>query len=197
MSSYHHGNLREALIETGIQYVSENGEATLSLRKISAACGVSHAAAYSHFADKEALLGAMRDHVTAQFTETLEQTAERHKAQPDMMNHLGRSYVEFFARNPHYFVFLFYRMGATVDLDHLDFKENYPPFEIFKTIALTVLSGHGSPPGDHPQGLLAMWSVVHGLAGIAAISGVRYSGDWGELTARVLSENTLIKEIHC
>ena len=76
MSSYHHGNLREALIETGIQYVSNNGEATLSLRKISTACGVSHTAAYSHFADKEALLCAMRGHVTAQFTETLVQTAE-------------------------------------------------------------------------------------------------------------------------
>ena len=194
MSSYHHGNLREALIETGIQYVSNNGEATLSLRKISAACGVSHTAAYSHFTDKEALLSAMRDHVTAQFTETLAQTADRHKAQPDLMDQLGMSYVEFFVRNPHYFVFLFYRIGATVNLDCLDFHENYQPFEIFKTIALTVLNEHEVPAEEHLQALLAMWSIVHGLAGIAAIGGVQYSDDWGTLTARILSENTISNE---
>jgi AcrR family transcriptional regulator len=193
MSSYHHGNLREALIETGIRYVSDNGEESLSLRRISAACGVSHAAAYSHFADKNALLGAMRDYVTAQFTNVLEQTVQLHKTQPDMITHLGRSYVEFFAQSPHYFVFLFYRMDATIDLDHLEFSENYPPFELFKTITFTILNRLGLPVEGHLQALLAMWAAVHGLAAIAATGAVKYSGDWGAMTTHILSENILIK----
>jgi AcrR family transcriptional regulator len=193
MSSYHHGNLREALIEAGIKCMSDNGEAGLSLRKISAACGVSHAAAYSHFADKNALLNAMSDHVTVQFTEALERTVRQHKTKPDMVAHLGRSYVEFFAQNPHYFVFLFYRMNATVNLDDLEFIENYAPFELFKTIAVGVFQKLGLSEEKSLQTLLAMWSAVHGLASIAVMDGVRYSGDWGTLAAEILTENICIQ----
>ena len=59
--TYHHKNLRNALIETGIQLVSTEGVNAFSLRKVAAACGVSHAAPYSHFQNKEELLEAM-DH---------------------------------------------------------------------------------------------------------------------------------------
>jgi len=193
MSSYHHGNLREALIETGIKYMSDNGEMGLSLRKISAACGVSHAAAYSHFADKNALLDAMRDHVTAQFMEVLERTALQHKTEPHMVAYLGRSYVEFFAQNPHYFVFLFYRMSTIVNLDDLTFCENCPPFELFKTIVVNVFQKLCLPEKKHLQTLLAMWASVHGLASIAAMGCIRYGGDWGALTSDILTENICIQ----
>ena len=51
--TYHHKDLRNALIETGIQLVSTEGVNAFSLRKVAAACGVSHAAPYSHFQNKE------------------------------------------------------------------------------------------------------------------------------------------------
>ena len=53
--TYHHKDLRNALIETGIQLVSTEGVNAFSLRKVAAACGVSHAAPYSHFQNKEEL----------------------------------------------------------------------------------------------------------------------------------------------
>ena len=56
--TYHHKDLRNALIETGIQLVSTEGVNAFSLRKVAAACGVSHAAPYSHFQNKEELLEA-------------------------------------------------------------------------------------------------------------------------------------------
>ena len=59
--TYHHKDLRNALIEAGIQLVSTEGVNAFSLRKVAAACGVSHAAPYSHFQNKEELLEAM-DH---------------------------------------------------------------------------------------------------------------------------------------
>ena len=52
-NSYHHGNLKNALIEAGIEMVNEGGTASLSLRKVAAKCGVSNAAPYAHFAGKE------------------------------------------------------------------------------------------------------------------------------------------------
>lgn len=58
--SYHHKDLRKALIETGIELVSKEGVSAFSLRKVAAACGVSHAAPYSHFQNKEELLKESR-----------------------------------------------------------------------------------------------------------------------------------------
>ena len=47
--SYHHGNLREELIEKGIEMINEAGEEKLSLRKVAKMCGVSNAAPYTYF----------------------------------------------------------------------------------------------------------------------------------------------------
>ena len=73
--NYHHGDLRNALIEAGIKIINENGEDALSLRKVAAACGVSHAAPYAHFPDKESLLSAIKETVTNDFLSELEKAA--------------------------------------------------------------------------------------------------------------------------
>ena len=70
--TYHHKDLRNALIETGIQIVGTEGVNAFSLRKVAAACGVSHAAPYSHFQSKEQLLEAMQLFITDKFSEQLE-----------------------------------------------------------------------------------------------------------------------------
>ena len=51
--SYHHQNLKNEMIEKGIELVNEHGAEQLSLRKVAQACGVSHAAPYSHFPEKK------------------------------------------------------------------------------------------------------------------------------------------------
>ena len=70
---YHHKDLRNALIEKGIEIVNSEGLHSFSLRKVAAACGVSHAAPYSHFQSKEELLDAMQQHITDQFSQMLDQ----------------------------------------------------------------------------------------------------------------------------
>ena len=70
--TYHRGNIREALIEARIRIINESGEDALSLRKVASACGVSHAAPYAHFKDKDELIGAIKKSVTEQLMEELE-----------------------------------------------------------------------------------------------------------------------------
>lgn len=70
--TYHHKDLRNALIETGIHLVNTEGVNSFSLRKVAAACGVSHAAPYSHFQNKEELLEAMQLFITDRFSKQLE-----------------------------------------------------------------------------------------------------------------------------
>ncbi|HEX9627519.1 MAG TPA: TetR/AcrR family transcriptional regulator [Acidiferrobacterales bacterium] len=56
---YHHGDLRNALIAAAVRILKDRGIAGLSLREVAAAAGVSHAAPYRHFPDKQALLNAI------------------------------------------------------------------------------------------------------------------------------------------
>jgi AcrR family transcriptional regulator len=59
--SYHHGDLRNALIQAGLELLAEGGVQELDLRKVARRAGVSHAAPYRHFADKQALIAAITE----------------------------------------------------------------------------------------------------------------------------------------
>ena len=61
ISSYHHGDLKKALIDSGVEILSEKGIKNLSLREAARRAGVSHTAPYRHFEDKDALLAAIAE----------------------------------------------------------------------------------------------------------------------------------------
>lgn len=81
-SKYHHGNLKQALIEAGQQILIENGINGLSLRETAKAAGVSHTAPYRHFTDKEALLAAIAESGFDSLAEALLNTIEQHPDDP-------------------------------------------------------------------------------------------------------------------
>jgi AcrR family transcriptional regulator len=72
VKSYHHGDLKNALIQAGITVLSQEGISALSLRKVASVAGVSHAAPYAHFTDKQALVAAIS---TAGYTRLYEKLA--------------------------------------------------------------------------------------------------------------------------
>src|SRR6266849_2149258 len=74
---YHHGNLRAALIEAGLELIAEKGPLALTLREIGSRLGVSRTAAYRHFADKTELLNAIREAGFIEFGNALEQAREQ------------------------------------------------------------------------------------------------------------------------
>ena len=74
---YHHGDLRRALIETGIDFIKQKGEEALSLRKIAEICGVSNAAPYAHFKSKDEFIVAIQKYIMDLFAATLEKTETR------------------------------------------------------------------------------------------------------------------------
>jgi len=178
---YHHGNLRNSLIENGIVLINQEGIKHFSLRKVAALCGTSHAAPYSHFQNKEELLKTMQDHVTEQIMEGLNNTIKSYPNpnDPYLLIQLGKFYVMFFIKNPHYFPFLFVQPGVEINLSMKeDETKNFPPFELFKTTAFPVLREIGIPEEKLKDSIISMWATVHGLASIATMKNVYYDEDW-------------------
>jgi AcrR family transcriptional regulator len=80
--SYHHGDLKNALIKAGADILSREGVSALTLRKVAQKAGVSHAAPYAHFADKQALIAAISTEGYKNLYEQIAQVAERYRADP-------------------------------------------------------------------------------------------------------------------
>lgn len=176
---YHHGNLRNELIEAGIALINREGEKAFSLRRVCAACGVSQAAPYSHFQSKEDLLEAMKAYVTKSFTDALCAAAASVADQndPRVLIEIGKRYVLFFIQRPEYFTFLFSQARFEVNLS-LDAsgENNFAPYEMMKNHVLRIFGGLPKPKQEDM--IIAMWSTVHGLASIATMKNVRYDKDW-------------------
>lgn len=178
---YHHGNLKNELLEAGIDLINKEGEDSFSLRKVAALCGVSHAAPYSHFKNKDDLLKEMQTYVTAQFMEVLEETVRTSSCRDDseLLIQIGKSYVLFFLHHPQYFPFLFSQPCMKLDLSmNGDDDGDFPPFLLFRDVAQSALQKMGLPESKIKDAIISMWALVHGLSSIVTMKHVRYDQNW-------------------
>ncbi len=176
---YHHGDLRCALIETGIDFIKQKGEDALSLRKIAEICGVSNAAPYAHFKSKDEFIVAIQRHIMDLFAATLEKTVTEYKDSPSLLPMLGKTYVMFFYQNPFYYDFLFSRKNIRIklSLDNANTGENLP-LAILQKAAISVLSKAKLPEKVIQDKIIAMWALVHGLAFIAVMPNIEFDDNW-------------------
>ncbi|WP_223879724.1 TetR/AcrR family transcriptional regulator [Paenibacillus spiritus] len=185
--SYHHGDLRNTLIENGIELINEQGIGGFSLRRIAARCGVSHAAPYSHFKDKDDLLSAMAEHVTQQFADRLRSAVEAAEEPDSELERVGTAYIAFFEEHPAYFPFLFYHSGIDIHVNgETDVHAAYPPFEVFRGTARRAFRKTGLPPERDASMLMAVWSSAHGIASLITARPIHYAGNWREIWQVIL-----------
>ncbi len=194
MKSYHHGDLRNILIEKGIEYINKEGEEKFSLRKVASECGVSSAAPYTHFKDKNELLDAMSGHIINLLTVNLEKTAEKYRGREDMLAMLGKSYVMFFYNTPQYYSFIFSRKNIEVDLSlKVDDKDMNRPLSILKKEAVEAFGKAGFSEKVIQNKIIAMWALVQGLTSIAVMPNVKYEENWEEKIEEII-KSVIIKE---
>lgn len=180
--SYHHGNLRNELIENAIAIVNDEGEQSLSIRKVANACGVTYAAPYSHFKSKDELLLACRKHVSDQFAEYLSNSiSDKDTTNPETLNILGNAYIDFFKAHPAYYHFVFNskqtcKMVLTLD----EIKDNYPPFEVFRKVCLALTETFGITKEEGLARLIKCWSLVHGATALIISPNVELNADWND-----------------
>jgi AcrR family transcriptional regulator len=158
--AYHHGDLRNTLVTEGRRLLREVGPTKLSLRALARRVGVSHTAAYRHFADKEALLEAV---AVAGFEALTSVTRAAAAGGADPLAGLAdtaRAYVRFAQKDPETFRLMFQRVGARP-------AQAVAAASAFAVLEGLVTSGQAAGvlrAGDPFAMALTMWSAVHGAA---------------------------------
>lgn len=163
---YHHGNLREALVEAALGLLEREG-AAFTLRATAKAVGVSHTAPYNHFPDKASLLAA----VSIRGFEMLEAAVEaaRLTAGADSGAQLaatGEAYVVFAAEHPALFRLMF---GPRTEDHHSEAVRaaSLSAFEALVRVMQDGIEAGAFRPGDARGCAFTAWSLVHGMAQLA------------------------------
>ena len=163
---YHHGNLRQALLQAAIALVAEAGPAGFTLREVARRAGVSHNAPYRHFRDKGELLAAVATEGFRELTRAMTDAAEGRPAALDQLKHAGLAYIAFALRRPDHFTVMF---EAPLP-DIRDSECAQAGREAFETLLHFVEACQREgclPAGDPLQRALMAWSLVHGIAKLA------------------------------
>lgn len=176
---YHHGNLKHDLIETAIGVISENGFEALSLRGVSALCGVSHNAAYRHFENKVQLISACRAYVTERLTEYLNETIKSlDLSSEESLRRLSAAYISFYAQYPTYYSALYRNTDAKLVFSSEETDANYPPLELFRKAYSAFGAAKGWTEEEIMTHLIRRWSLLHGLTALVISPNVKWDGDW-------------------
>lgn len=167
--TYHHGDLKNALIQAGIEILAEEGVSGLSLRKAARQAGVSHAAPYAHFADKQTLIAAIASDGHRKINDRLEAALARHPDDPlRQFTGAAWAYVQFGLESPAHYKIIF--SGVLQDEhSHPEFVEfSQRNMQTLRTIVERCREAGILNASDMDSELQAvsLWGVIHGLVSL-------------------------------
>lgn len=165
---YHHGDLKNALIQAGIDILSKEGLAGLSLRKVALRANVSHSAPYAHFSDKQALIAAISTEGFNQLHAELSAAIGESANDPEQkLFAAARAFVTFALTSKDAFKIMF--SGV------IEKEKDYPAFveasqRTFRLVVDVVIDCQRSgllPPGQPELIAVSIWGQIHGVVSLA------------------------------
>ncbi|GAA1462030.1 TetR/AcrR family transcriptional regulator [Williamsia maris] len=174
--SYHHGNLREVLIEGGLSATRLGGPAALSIRDATRRAGVSPNAAYRHFRSRDDLLVAVIDRIQTLMATEMETTPDDVDA-VDALRAVGLGYIRFALAEPGWFGVAFTTVGSG-DATPLPAPLARLVAALDGLVSAGVLSADDRAGAEWP-----CWSAVHGFTFLALHGPLRHSTTEDLLTA--------------
>ena len=163
---YHHGNLKEALVQAALDLIAEKGPAGFTFADAARWAGVSPAAPYRHFRDREALLADVARRGFEEFTAALGKAWA--DGVPDTLkafDRLGRAYLAFAKAEPAYYSAMF-EAGVSLDADPQLREASERAFAVLRAAAEKLVA---QIPGSRPPALMValhVWSMTHGIASL-------------------------------
>ena len=166
--SYHHGDLRQKIIDEALSWIERENIVSLSLRGIARRLGVSHNAPYRHFPDKESLLVAIAEIGFRQLNQALQQAlnGKANNCQEKLEN-IGVAYIRYAVANQTYYRVMFSDLQLICD--------KYPELDRISEQAFTVLL-NAIEAGQEVKVFIAedsrqlarvCWSLTHGVSMLA------------------------------
>ncbi len=159
--AYHHGELRESLLEAAELLLEEDGPVGLSLRKVGRRLGVTPGAPYRHFEDKDALLAALAVRGFQRLRETMMADQEGSADGEESLRRTGLGYLEFASRHPEMFRLMF---GWIPSRDVPELCEAGDAAFAGLRGVLERCEQEGLLTKSVPDAGLMAWSAVHGAA---------------------------------
>ena len=155
-ATYHHGDLRAALVHAAMELLEEGGETDLSLRAVARRAGVSPAAPYRHYADREALVSTV---AAVGYRELAERLAAAHPSPstPEQLASVAIAYVQFALERPALFRIMF---TESCDRDN---RERVAATAAVSQYVRAIVQ-RTFPQADAEALATAIWALVHGLA---------------------------------
>jgi len=167
--SYHHGNLRSALLASATELAREAGPDAVVLREVARRTGVSHNAAYRHFADRDALLEAVAEEGMAGLERLMRvrmaevDAGEPAEAAMARLKAVGRAYVEFALEEAGLFEAVF---GGFTLLSQVDSYQTSieGPYVLLNQVLDECVAAGAVDAAHRPGAELSCWAAVHGFA---------------------------------
>jgi AcrR family transcriptional regulator len=163
---YHHGNLREALVEAALELIRERGPAGFAFIELARAAGVSPAAPYRHFRDRNALLAEIARRGFLRFAAGLERAWAGGRPDPvRAAENCGRAYLAFARADPASYAVMF-QAALPTDTDPALRQAGEDAFNVIKRVAEALCA---AAPWSRPPPLMValhLWAMAHGVASL-------------------------------
>jgi AcrR family transcriptional regulator len=195
--SYHHGDLKNALIAAGIEILAREGVHALSLRQVALKAGVSHSAPYAHFADKQALIAAISTAGYLKVEEHAERVLREYGNRPvQLLVRTGWEYVQFAITEPEHFKITF---SGVVEKEK-DFpalvEAAQKSFNLLTQVIAKCQAAGVLRPGPTDLMAVSVWGAIHGFVTLNLEGQVPHSvlesHAWQEMLVFTLSQLTLV-----
>ncbi len=164
---YHHGNLKEALVRAALALIAEKGPAGFTFADAARWAGVSPAAPYRHYRDRDALLADVARRGFELFEAALTKAWDEGRPAPlAAFDRLGKAYLDFAKRQPAYYSAMF-ETGVPLDTDPQLREAGDRAFAVLRGASETLVAT--MPATGRPPALMValhVWSMTHGIASL-------------------------------
>ncbi len=182
--TYHHGNLRAALLESALAILIESGVEGLSLRAVARRAGVSTAAPYNHFADKQAILRELAHSQRLKSNQVFITAIENAGTPRAKLKALGTAYVSYALEHQAEFNFTF---GGSFAPYLEGEPQDGPLLDLLKETVETA--NNSLSAADLDTAVIMVWSLIHGLAQLLV------SGPFSKLGRDSRQEDSLVDRV--